>query len=99
MVGTTKIRVKVTAQDETTKTYILFITRAAATSVTDATLSGLSLSAGTLAPVFASGTTIYMAAVRNAVSQMTVTATITVTASDPYGETATHQKRQMLESA
>ena len=99
VVGPNTIKVKMTEEDGTTrKTYTVTVTRVA-TSVTDATLSGLSLSAGTLAPVFASGTTIYMAAVRNAVSQMTVTATITVTASDPYGETATHQKRQMLESA
>ena len=41
----------------------------------DATLSGLSLSEGTLDPVFASGTTSYTATVRNAVSSITVTPT------------------------
>ena len=40
---------------------------------TDATLSGLSLSEGTLDPVFASGTTSYTASVGNTVSSITVT--------------------------
>ena len=40
---------------------------------TDATLSGLSLSSGTLDPVFASGTTSYDASVGNAVNRVTVT--------------------------
>ena len=42
---------------------------------TDATLSNLSLSDGTLTPAFASGTTSYTASVGNAVSQITVTPT------------------------
>ena len=42
---------------------------------TDATLSNLSLSDGTLTPAFASGTTSYTASVGNAVSQITVTST------------------------
>ena len=41
----------------------------------DATLSGLSLSAGTLDPAFASGTTSYAATVGNAVTSITVTPT------------------------
>ena len=45
------------------------------TSTTDATLSNLSLSDGTLTPAFASGTTSYTASVGNAVSQVTVTPT------------------------
>ncbi len=70
--GTNKIKVKVTSQNEDkAKTYTITVTRAVST---DATLSGLSLSAGTLAPVFSAGTTIYTATVGNAVSQITVTA-------------------------
>ena len=47
------------------------------TTSSDATLSGLSLSAGTLAPAFASATTSYTAMVANSVSQVTVTPTTT----------------------
>ena len=43
-------------------------------SSTDATLSSLSMSAGTLSPAFASGTTSYTSSVGNAVEQITVTA-------------------------
>ena len=43
----------------------------------DATLSGLSLSAGTLRPDFAADTTEYRAAVANGVAQITVTPTAT----------------------
>ena len=44
---------------------------------TDATLSGLTLSEGTLTPDFATTTTSYMASVENSVSQITVTPTTT----------------------
>ena len=47
------------------------------TTSTDATLSGLSLSAGTLMPAFASATTSYTASVENSVLQVTVTPTTT----------------------
>ena len=43
---------------------------------TDATLSGLSLSSGTLSPAFASATTSYTASVSNATSSITVTPTV-----------------------
>ena len=43
---------------------------------TDATLSALSLSTGTLSPAFASGTTGYTATVSNAVTSITVTPTL-----------------------
>ena len=46
---------------------------------TDATLSNLTLSDGTLTPAFASGTTSYTASVGNAVSQITVTPTKSAT--------------------
>ena len=71
--GANTIKVKVTAEDgSTTKTYTVTVTRAAAAS-TDATLSGLTLSAGTLDPVFASATTAYAASVGNAEDEVTVT--------------------------
>ena len=75
--GDSVIQVKVTAEDDTTtKTYTVTVTRAAAAS-TDATLSGLTLSAGTLDPVFASATTAYSASVGNAEDEVTVTPVVT----------------------
>lgn len=73
-VGSNSIPVVVTAQDgSTTKTYTLVVTRAAAS--TDANLSGLAISQGTLTPTFASGTTSYTASVSNSVTSLTVTPT------------------------
>lgn len=73
-VGSNSIPVVVTAQDgSTTKTYTLIVTRAAAS--TDANLSGLAISQGTLTPTFASGTTSYTASVSNNVNSLTVTPT------------------------
>lgn len=75
-VGSNTVTIVVTAQDgSTTKIYTVTVTRAPAAS-TDADLSGLSLSSGTLDPAFASGTTGYTAAVANAVSSITVTPTV-----------------------
>ena len=48
-----------------------------ATPSTTTTLSALTLSAGTLSPSFASGTTSYTASVANATSSLTVTPTVT----------------------
>jgi len=74
-VGSNTITTVVTAQDGTTsQTYTTTVTRAAAAS-TDATLSALTLSSGTLSPTFASGTTSYTASVANSVSSITVTPT------------------------
>ena len=65
--------VVVTAQDgETTQTYTVIVTRAGSA---DAGLSALSLSGVTLTPVFAAGTTAYMASVGHAVAETTVTVT------------------------
>ena len=73
-VGANVIRTVVTAQNGTTQqTYTVTVTRAAST---DATLTDLSLSSGTLSPAFDSGTTSYTASVANSVSTgFTVTAT------------------------
>ncbi|UUZ47824.1 cadherin-like beta sandwich domain-containing protein [Massilia sp. B-10] len=72
-VGSNVITTVVTAQDgTTTKTYTVTVTRAGSAN---ADLSALSLSSGTLAPVFASGTTSYTASVGNATTSLTVTPT------------------------
>jgi len=72
-VGTNTITVVVTAQDGvTTKTYTTTVTRVASS---DATLSAMTISSGTLSPTFASGTTSYTASVTNSVSSITLTPT------------------------
>lgn len=74
-VGSNSISVVVTAQDgSTTKTYTLIVNRAAAS--TNANLSGLAISQGTLTPTFASGTTSYSANVSNATTSITLTPTV-----------------------
>ena len=73
-VGSNVIRTVVTAQDgTTTSTYTVTVTRIS----TDATLLALTLSAGSLSPTFASGTTSYTASVANSVTSITVTPTRT----------------------
>ena len=73
VVGENVIQVKLTAEDGTTKTYKVTVTRAAGVS-TDATLSALTLSKGTLSPAFASDVIAYAASVGDSVSRITVTA-------------------------
>ena len=73
-VGPNPITVKVTAHDGTTmKTYTVTVTRAASTN---ADLSNLTLSVGTLSPPFSSGVTSYTASVANSNSSITVTPTV-----------------------
>ena len=73
-VGENVIQVKLTAEDgTTTKTYRVTVTRAAQSN-TDATLSALTLSKGTLSPSFASDVTDYTASVGDSVSRIAVTA-------------------------
>ncbi|RZA30570.1 MAG: cadherin-like beta sandwich domain-containing protein, partial [Proteobacteria bacterium] len=73
VIGNNVFSIEVTAADGTTKkTYVLNITRLAATN---ADLSALAISTGTLTPVFASGTVTYNAAVTNATTSITVTPT------------------------
>lgn len=75
-VGENAIWVMVTAQDHTTtKTYMITVTRAAAAS-SNADLSGLALSSGSLVPAFEAATTSYTASVANSVSSLTVTPTV-----------------------
>ncbi len=71
----TVITVFVTAQDgTTTRTYTITVTRGPST---DASLSNIQLSAGTLSPAFATGTASYTASVPNTASSITVTPTST----------------------
>jgi hypothetical protein len=73
-VGASGITTVVTAQDgTTTRIYTVIVTRAAPSS--NAELSGLALSQGTLMPAFASATTAYAATVADAVASLTVTPT------------------------
>ena len=73
-VGANVISTEVTAEDgSTTKTYTLTVTRGAAS--TNADLSGLVPSGGTLNPVFDSATIAYAATVQFSTSSMTVTPT------------------------
>ena len=72
--GANTIQVEVTAEDgATTRTYTVAVTRAAQAD-TDATLSALELSDGTLDPSFDSDVTEYTASVGEAVERITVTA-------------------------
>lgn len=71
--GGNVIDVRVTAQDgTTTKTYTVTVTRAVSSN---ADLSALSLSGGTLSPAFLGATTNYTASVPNAVATLSVTPT------------------------
>ena len=75
-VGANTITIVVTSEDKTTtKTYSVVVARIAAVLSSNANLSGLSLSTGTLSPTFASQTTGYTALVANSVSSITVTPT------------------------
>ncbi len=72
-VGANTIDVRVTAQDGITqKTYTTTVTRAVSNN---ADLSAMTFSAGTITPIFASGTTAYTANVPNATASITVTPT------------------------
>jgi LEA14-like dessication related protein len=73
-VGSNTISILVTAQDSTvTKSYTITVTRRPSTN---ANLSNLTFSTGTLAPTFASGTTAYTQSVVNDITDLTVTPTV-----------------------
>ena len=71
--GANTIDLMVTSEDEVERSYQVVVRRDARSS--DAALSALSLSAGTLSPAFSAATTSYTASVGNDVSEVTVTAT------------------------
>jgi len=84
-VGENKIELMVIAQNAATKTYTITVNR----GISDATLSALALSAGTLSPSFGSGTYSYTASVTHSTENLTVTptandsnATVTVNGGD-----------------
>jgi len=73
-VGNTVIPTIVMAQDGvTTTTYTITVTRALAPN---ATLSALTLSSGTLSPVFSANTSQYAANVANSITSVTITPTV-----------------------
>ncbi|OXB06169.1 gliding motility-associated C-terminal domain-containing protein [Flavobacterium pectinovorum] len=72
-VGKNEITTIITAQDGTTNTYVIVVTREASN---DAGLTDLVVSEGTLSPTFAEGTKDYTATVPNDVTGITVTPTI-----------------------
>ena len=71
-VGSNTVTVQVTAQDGSTQSYTVAVTRAASS---DATLSALTLSQGSLSPSFISGTLAYTSSVAYSVSPLIVTPT------------------------
>lgn len=75
-VGTNVITTVVTAQDGTTQTYSVTVTRQAAPLSSNANLSALSVSNGTLSPVFDQAVTTYTTQVPNATSSVNLTATV-----------------------
>ncbi|WP_375105294.1 cadherin-like beta sandwich domain-containing protein [Paenibacillus sp. RS8] len=74
--GANPITIEVIAADGTSKTYTVIMTREAAVLSTNADISSLMLSSGSLTPTFASGTTSYTVSVANSVSSITVTPTV-----------------------
>ncbi len=72
--GNNTITTVVTAQNGTSRTYTVVVTRAPVTPVT-ANLSSLSLSSGALSPIFAGSTIYYTSSVSNSTSTITVTPT------------------------
>ena len=79
IVGSTTVTVSVTAQDGTTKTYTITVTRSAANLAHNADLSALTLSSGTLTPTFDAATQDYTATVPFTVTKLTVTPTVSDT--------------------
>ena len=75
-VGSNTVKIVVTAQDGgTSSSTTVVVTRAAASVSTDASLSALVLSSGSLSPSFAAATTSYTAAISNTVASLTLTPT------------------------
>ncbi len=73
-IGLNTISTLVTAQDGTTNTYTISVTRAASSV---ATLAGLTINNGSLSPSFATGITNYTTTVANGITSVTITPTTT----------------------
>lgn len=97
--GDNAVTVKVTAEDgTTTKTYTITVKVAPADASTDATLSSLSISAGTLSPAFDSATLSYTASVANNIDIITVNAVATDSAASvSAGSTALAEGSNTIE--
>ncbi|MBC6414695.1 MAG: cadherin-like beta sandwich domain-containing protein [Chromatiales bacterium] len=76
--GDTVITIEVTAQDRTTNTYVVTVSRAENVDAV-VNLSALMVSAGTLSPAFDSETLSYTVSVANATQTITVTPTVSDT--------------------
>jgi uncharacterized repeat protein (TIGR02543 family) len=72
--GLNTVQIIVTAEDGNSNTYNLMVNRTSLIS-DNADLGGLTLSSGTLSPVFASETEVYDVEVEDAISNITITAT------------------------
>lgn len=94
-VGENVITVIGKAADDTVKNYTITVTRAAAGLSTDASLSSLELSSGTLNPAFDASTFAYTATVPNETASLTVTPT----ASDASGASITVNGTQVASGA
>ena len=81
--GTNTLNVDVTAEDGSSSTYIITVTKAAST---DSSLSNLSVNPGTLDPGFSSGITTYTVNVDNSTTLLTITATPTDSSSTVTGD-------------
>ncbi|MCR8630956.1 leucine-rich repeat protein [Paenibacillus radicis (ex Xue et al. 2023)] len=75
IIGSNSIQMVVSAEDGTINRYHITVNRAPAVS-SNANLSSLTLSSGTLSPAFVSGTTAYTSSVVNGVSSLTVTGNV-----------------------
>jgi hypothetical protein len=94
-VGSNTISVVSTAEDGvTTKTYTVTVTRQPPAQSSDATLSSLTITKGTLTPGFASGITSYSASVAYADSSVYVTPTMSVSGTLTVNGTATPSASQ-----
>jgi carbon monoxide dehydrogenase subunit G len=74
-VGNNTVTLTVTAENGATQTYTILVVRAAPILSSDATLSGITVSAGTLSPAFAASTVFYTVNVENSVSSISITGT------------------------
>ncbi len=74
-VGENTINILVTAQDGSTNLYTIKIYRANATQSNNANLSGITLSVGSLSPLFDKNVVNYLVSVENSTSSITITPT------------------------
>ncbi|MGR3914890.1 MAG: cadherin-like beta sandwich domain-containing protein, partial [Gammaproteobacteria bacterium] len=76
IVGANDIEIVVTAEDESSMTYVVSVTRLPAVASANANLSALTTSAGALSPNFIADTFAYAVSARNADANITITPTV-----------------------